>query len=71
MGTSNSPYRALRISQVIEITGFSKSHLYRLLKDGQFPKPTKLSERVVIWSESAVNDWLASKFDGQIVGAAK
>ena len=54
--------RALRLRQVVERTGLSKTHIYRLVQRGQFPLPAKLSERVVAWEESAVNKWLAERF---------
>ena len=59
-----SPRRALRIAKVSAKTGVSKTHIYRLIKAGAFPKPAKISERVSIWDESALDDWLAGKFEG-------
>lgn len=58
------PRRALRISKVTDKTGVSKTHIYRLIKAGAFPKPAKISERVSIWDESTLDDWLAGKFEG-------
>lgn len=54
---------AIRLGKVTEKTGLSKSHLYRLVKLGKFPKPYNLSERVVAWDESQVNEWLFEKFN--------
>lgn len=54
--------RALRMRQVLETTGISRTHLYRLIQAGKFPKPIKLSERVSAWDEAAVDAWLAEKF---------
>lgn len=54
--------RALRLPQVAEITGLSKTHIYRLIQRGQFPTPARLSERVVAWEEAAVNAWLTERF---------
>lgn len=56
--------RALRLPQVSERTGLSKTHIYRLVQRGQFPIPARLSERVVAWDEAAVNAWLAERFAG-------
>ena len=53
--------KALRIPQVIERTGLSKTHLYRLIQQGKFPKSHKLSERVSAWDEQAITAWLAEK----------
>ena len=58
------PRRALRISRVTDKTGVSKSHIYRLIKAGEFPKPSKISERVSVWDEAVLDEWLAEKFSG-------
>ena len=63
MKPSISTYtRALRLRQVAERTGLSKTHIYRLIQRGQFPLPARLSERVVAWDEAAVSAWLAERF---------
>ena len=54
--------RALRLQQVVERTGLSKTHIYRLMQRGQFPAPARLSERVVAWDEDAVCAWLNERF---------
>lgn len=56
--------RALRTSKVLEKTGISRTHLYRLIQQGNFPHPSKLSERVSIWDEAAIDSWLDAKFGG-------
>jgi prophage regulatory protein len=62
----NTQRKALRFPKVAEKTGLSKTHLYRLIQAGKFPKPHKLSERVSAWDEAAVDNWLAAKFEGNI-----
>lgn len=54
--------RALRLRQVADRTGLSKTHIYRLIHRGQFPLPARLSERVVAWDEAAINAWLVERF---------
>ncbi len=54
--------KALRQTQVIEKIGVSKTHLYRLIQKGDFPKSHKLSERVSVWNECEIDEWLAEKF---------
>lgn len=39
---------------------FSHSTLWRKVKDGSFPAPVKLSERVTAWQVGAVRSWLES-----------
>ncbi|MDI1309397.1 MAG: AlpA family phage regulatory protein [Methylotenera sp.] len=57
-----APLRALRCVKVAEKTGLSKTHIYRLISQGKFPKPTHLSERVSVWFEHDIDAWLADKF---------
>ncbi len=53
---------ALRERDVIQRTGLSKSHIRRMVALGMFPAPFKLSERVSVWDQDAVDTWLATKF---------
>lgn len=55
--------RAIRIGEVCNRVGVSRTHLYRLISKGQFPSPFHLSERISVWRESEVECWLAEKFD--------
>jgi prophage regulatory protein len=55
--------RALRLKLVSEMTGLSKTQIYRLMQRGQFPLPARLSERVVAWDEGAIHNWLADRFE--------
>lgn len=54
--------KALRLSAVAAKTCLSKTHIYRLIQQGKFPRSQKLSERVSAWDESAIDDWLTEKF---------
>lgn len=62
MPQESQPYRSLlRIAAVQERTGLSRSQLYRLVNDGEFPAPVKLSERTVAWPSDAVSAWIESR----------
>jgi prophage regulatory protein len=50
--------RILRIGTVLQLTGLTRSTLYRKIQRGEFPKQIKLSERCAGWRQSAVNDWM-------------
>lgn len=39
----------LRIKQVLKFVPVSRSNWWQGVKDGRFPAPTKLSERVTCW----------------------
>ena len=56
--------RILRIEEVLDITGLSRSSLYRRINDGTFPAPLLLggdASRAVGWLESEVIAWIASR----------
>ncbi|MCB1660836.1 MAG: AlpA family phage regulatory protein [Pseudomonadales bacterium] len=60
-------YKMLRMKQLIEYTGLSRSTLYDMMDvkskryDPTFPRAIKLTEATVCWLESEVNAWLESK----------
>ena len=51
--------RFLRLPQVREITGRSRSRIY---DDPTFPKPIKLSIRESAWVESEVRAWMTRRY---------
>ncbi|MAD74117.1 MAG: hypothetical protein CML20_04845 [Rheinheimera sp.] len=58
-----SDNRLIRIREVINLTGLSKSYLYQLSNSGNFPKRVKLVEggTASAWLLSEVNDWISSR----------
>ena len=62
--------RIMRIPEVTEVTGLSKTTIWRRVKSGDFPAPLRLgslSTRSVGWRFSDVQTWLDSRlvFDQQ------
>ena len=51
----------LRLPQVKEITCLSKSSIYRMMDEGDFPKQIALGARSVVWVRSQVEDWCSQK----------
>jgi len=49
--------RLLRLAQILEITGLSKAMIYRLVREGKFPKPCKPGGIATRWVESEVRAW--------------
>lgn len=47
----------MRIKQVAETTGLSKSSVYDLIKNGDFPRPVKISEHRSGWVKAEVDAW--------------
>ena len=53
--------RVIKITKVKELTSLSSATIYRLVKNGKFPKQLKLAERSSGWLLKEINDWLESK----------
>lgn len=49
----------IREKELLQGVPFGKSTLWRLVSEGKFPKPTKLSPRVTVWRLTDVEAWLA------------
>ena len=63
---SNLPHKLLRLPQVKETTGLSKSTIYARIAEGTFPKQIPLGPRLVVWVESDIQNWITEQ-----VSAAK
>ena len=50
--------RFLRRPEVEARSGLSRSTIYAWMARGDFPKPVKLSGRMVAWREQDIDDWL-------------
>lgn len=48
----------LRINDVMQRTGLARSTIWLWAKQGKIPSPIKLSERVTVWRESDLNNWM-------------
>jgi prophage regulatory protein len=62
----NSQPALLRIGAVAGRLGLSRSQVWRMVKEGRFPKPRRVSTRAVAWLEPEVTAWIAGRpvFDG-------
>jgi prophage regulatory protein len=51
----------LRLKQVKEISGLSRSTIYRFMENGTFPKNVDLGPRLIAWRESELKEWFINK----------
>ena len=49
--------RLLRLPEVLQATGVSRSTVYRMVADRTFPPPVKLAKRAVAWRHDDVRQW--------------
>ena len=50
----------IRLPQVLQLYPVSKSTLWLRVKEGRFPAPVKLSERVTAWKVETLREFLAA-----------
>ncbi|HEL4406216.1 TPA: AlpA family transcriptional regulator [Stenotrophomonas maltophilia] len=51
----------LRLAQVCEITGLSRSSIYNYVAAGLFPKQRQMGIRAVRWLASEVHTWMEDR----------
>ena len=55
--------RLLRLKEVSNQTGLSKSSIYRLIDIGEFPQQVSVTTHSVRWIESEIQEWIATKIN--------
>lgn len=53
--------RVMKLNEVINTTGLSRSSIYAYMSKGNFPKPIQLGPRAVAWIEEEVQGWLMER----------
>ena len=51
----------IRRREVERLTALSRSRIYDLMKQGNFPKPVRLGSMSVAWLEIEIREWVASR----------
>jgi prophage regulatory protein len=58
------PDRLIKLPEVMRRVGLGKTMIYRLIKEGSFPAPYKLSPFAARWSETEIIAWITEVKDG-------
>ncbi|MFQ3247977.1 MAG: putative DNA-binding transcriptional regulator AlpA [Arenicella sp.] len=58
---SNNPDKIIRIKQVLEMTGLSRTTLWRMERKNEFPKRLPLTAGSVGWRYSEVEKWVQDR----------
>ncbi len=56
-----APSKYIRLGQVLDLTGVSKTTVWRWVREGRFPKPFKLGLNCSAWRLDEVEQWLSSR----------
>jgi prophage regulatory protein len=67
----SEPDAFLRSADVQKITGIARSTRYELIARGAFPRPIKLSRRLVAWSRSEISEWMQGRIAARDGGQAR
>lgn len=61
MNATEQPPRLLRLPQVLDLTGLSRTAVYAEMERGAFPRQVRLTERTSAWREAEIYDWIKSR----------
>lgn len=53
--------RLLRIEEVMHRVGIRTTSVYKMIREGRFPKGIALGARCVVWPESSIDAWIAEQ----------
>ena len=53
--------RILRMREVIQRIGLSRSTIYKLMGNHEFPRPLKLGSQAIGWRDSDIEAWIADR----------
>lgn len=53
--------KLLRITNVLAVTGMSKTCVYDAMKNSSFPRPVRLGTRSVAWRDDEIQAWVESR----------
>lgn len=60
----------LRRPEVVAATGLSYTSLFRLMREGRFPRPIRLSAKAAGWVAAEVEGWLKERIIERDGGAS-
>lgn len=55
------PRCILRLPEVIRRTGFKRSYIYQLMREGTFPQASRIGVRSVGWDSYEVEQWIEER----------
>jgi prophage regulatory protein len=53
--------RILRLPDVKQLVGLSRSEIYRRMNLNEFPKSVSLGKRSIGWIETEINEWIVTR----------
>jgi prophage regulatory protein len=56
-------HRFIKLTEVRQKTGLSKTYIYQKIKENAFPKQIPIDTRTVMWLESDIQQWMEDKIN--------
>lgn len=56
--TASRSSRLIRLPEVIQRVGISRSAIYKRMADGAFPRSRSLGPKCAVWVEAEIDDWI-------------
>lgn len=56
----------IRLPEVRQRTGLSRSAIYALMREGRFPAQTKIGLRCSAWSADEISEWVSERLTEQL-----
>jgi prophage regulatory protein len=56
----------IKLEEVKNLCGLSRSSIYRGMNEGTFPKRIKVSKRSVVWSKESIYKWINQHIQEQL-----
>ncbi|MEL7293137.1 MAG: AlpA family phage regulatory protein [Cyanobacteria bacterium J06555_13] len=53
--------RLIRLPEVLNRVGLSRSQIYNMCDNGTFPRALLLGPRAIAWNEEEIHDWMMAK----------
>lgn len=54
----------MRLPEVIHSTGYKRSYIYKLMRQGEFPQSKRIGLRAVGWDSEEVSRWVDIRLGG-------
>ncbi|TGS69006.1 AlpA family transcriptional regulator [Mesorhizobium sp. M3A.F.Ca.ET.201.01.1.1] len=57
--------RFISMDEVVDRVSFSRTHIYRKIADGTFPRPVPLGPQKVAFLEHEIDQWMEERVDAR------
>jgi prophage regulatory protein len=49
------------MTELKDKVALSRSQIYKLIQQGEFPEPIKLGKKISVWTDSEVEEWMSKQ----------